>query len=244
MPARSKKQQQFMGIVRAVQKGEKKPSEVSPAARKAAKEMDPEDVKDFAKTKHKGLPAKKEAMNEKRIQLTPDQFADKIFKLKDRAKKVGGSAASELWRIFDNFEIDEPEDIAVMEVRKWNNFIHFLNKYLNKHKLTLEACKKKRKNENIRRVIKNLVREVLNEAKHNLKKGDKVKLRPDVLRRHAKSVPAHAGYTKEQFQWRKVLDDIGNEVGEIERIFPNSNHVNVQFKKHLIGIEASELIKQ
>ena len=52
----SKKQQQFFGIVRGMQKGDipKKGK-----AGKAAKDIDPEDVKDFASTKHKGLPAKK-----------------------------------------------------------------------------------------------------------------------------------------------------------------------------------------
>lgn len=54
--ALSKKQQQFFGIVRGMQKGDipKKGK-----AGKAAKDIDPEDVKDFASTKHKGLPTKK-----------------------------------------------------------------------------------------------------------------------------------------------------------------------------------------
>ena len=54
--ALSKKQQQFFGIVRGMQKGDipKKGK-----AGKTAKDMDPEDVKDFASTKHKGLPTKK-----------------------------------------------------------------------------------------------------------------------------------------------------------------------------------------
>ena len=52
----SKKQQQFFGIVRAMQKGDmKKGGE----AGEVAKDMKVSDVKDFAKTKHKGLPTKK-----------------------------------------------------------------------------------------------------------------------------------------------------------------------------------------
>jgi len=49
----SKKQQEFFGIVRGMQKGDipKKGK-----AGKAAKEMSVKDVKDFASTKHKGLP--------------------------------------------------------------------------------------------------------------------------------------------------------------------------------------------
>ena len=53
----SKQQQKFFGVVSAMQKGDipKKGK-----AGKAAKEMSKKDVKDFASTKHKGLPKKKE----------------------------------------------------------------------------------------------------------------------------------------------------------------------------------------
>ena len=55
--AKSKSQQRFFGMVRATQKGEMEggSSEVA----KAAASMSKSDVKDFAKTKHKGLPEKK-----------------------------------------------------------------------------------------------------------------------------------------------------------------------------------------
>ena len=59
MPALSKQQQKFMGIVRAIQKGDAPASKFSKAARDAAKDMSKSDVKKFAKTKHKGLPEKK-----------------------------------------------------------------------------------------------------------------------------------------------------------------------------------------
>ena len=58
MPAKSKNQQQFFGMVRAVQKGELSEDKVSDDVVKAAKTMKKKDVKDFAKTKHKGLPTK------------------------------------------------------------------------------------------------------------------------------------------------------------------------------------------
>ena len=56
MPAVSKAQQRFFGMVRAAQKGEmaSPSSEIS----KAATAMSKSDVKKFAKTKHKGLPNK------------------------------------------------------------------------------------------------------------------------------------------------------------------------------------------
>ena len=58
MPAVSKAQQKFFGMVRATQKGEMEnpSSEVA----QAADSMSKSDVKKFASTKHKGLPMKKE----------------------------------------------------------------------------------------------------------------------------------------------------------------------------------------
>lgn len=54
----SQKQQEFFGVVRAMQKG-KLPKKGK--AGEAAKEMSKKDVKDFASTKHKGLPKKVES---------------------------------------------------------------------------------------------------------------------------------------------------------------------------------------
>ena len=62
MPALSKKQQRFFGIVRAIQKGEMAPT--TPETAKAAATMKKKDVKDFASTKHKGLPEKKKEVKE------------------------------------------------------------------------------------------------------------------------------------------------------------------------------------
>ena len=65
MPALSKKQQKFMGIVRSIQKGEQPASKFSKDAQDVAKDMKKKDVKDFASTKHKGLPEKKVSKEEK-----------------------------------------------------------------------------------------------------------------------------------------------------------------------------------
>ena len=55
MPAKSKAQQKFMGMVHAAQTGEKPASK---AVAKVAKDMPKKAAKDFASTKHRGLPAK------------------------------------------------------------------------------------------------------------------------------------------------------------------------------------------
>jgi hypothetical protein len=64
MPAVSKAQQRFMGMVHAAQKGDM--DSPSPEVSKAANSMSDKDAKDFASTSHKGLPDHiKEALKEK-----------------------------------------------------------------------------------------------------------------------------------------------------------------------------------
>ena len=58
MPAKSKQQQKFMGIVHALNKGDVKPSDVTQSVRDVAKTIKKSDAKDFASTKHSGIPKK------------------------------------------------------------------------------------------------------------------------------------------------------------------------------------------
>ena len=67
MPAQSKAQQRFMGMVHAVQKGDMEAP--SKEVDKAADSMSKKDAKDYASTSHKGLPNKKENMNITRQRL-------------------------------------------------------------------------------------------------------------------------------------------------------------------------------
>ena len=77
MPAVSKKQQRFFGMVRAAQKGE---GAASPEVAKVASEIKKKDAKDFASTKHKGLPMKKEE-----VEITFEGWKEKAG---DAIKKV------------------------------------------------------------------------------------------------------------------------------------------------------------
>ncbi len=63
MPAKSKAQQRLFGLARAIQKGEVEPS-VNSAASNIAETVLPSSVKDFAKTKRKGL---KERLAKRRV---------------------------------------------------------------------------------------------------------------------------------------------------------------------------------
>lgn len=86
MPAVSKKQQKFMGIVHGLQKGTVKPSEVSKKAQNVAKQMKPKAATDFASTKHKGLPTKVKKEN-------VDEAIDTLYMVK---KPFDGCNASSL----------------------------------------------------------------------------------------------------------------------------------------------------
>ena len=56
----SQQQQKLMGLALAYKRGEISADEISPQAKAMADKMSEKDLEDFAKTKHKGLPVKKE----------------------------------------------------------------------------------------------------------------------------------------------------------------------------------------
>jgi hypothetical protein len=89
MPSVSKAQQRFMGMVHAYNKGELKDSEVSQAIKDAAKGMKKKSAKDYASTKHKGLP--KKVKNEidfgKKLQKNVDKYNKRAKKSKASMKK-------------------------------------------------------------------------------------------------------------------------------------------------------------
>jgi hypothetical protein len=83
MPAKSIAQQRFMGLVKSVQDGKAK---AGGKAKKAAKEMKPKDVDDFASTKHKGLPKK----------VKQEEAAKRDYKAE--YKKYGSSTKAKKYR--------------------------------------------------------------------------------------------------------------------------------------------------
>ena len=97
MPAVSKKQQKFFGIVRSIQKGEQAPT--TPETAKAAEDMRKGDVKKFASTKHKGLPEKKKIEEDRQVKKiikqlrksvkAHDKQADTLEKKLKEAKNCG-----------------------------------------------------------------------------------------------------------------------------------------------------------
>lgn len=85
MPAVSKAQQRFMGMVYATKKGEM--TNPSPEVAKAAASMKKKDAKDFASTKHKKLPEKVVAKEESKYDRYDKE--KKQFAKTDRRMKFG-----------------------------------------------------------------------------------------------------------------------------------------------------------
>jgi hypothetical protein len=94
MPAISRAQQRFFGMVRAAQKGEM--DSPSPEVAQAASSMSKSDVKKFAKTKHDKLPEKKE-VKESGDYWHPDPKKDAQISgqgNKQRAREDGAGSSS------------------------------------------------------------------------------------------------------------------------------------------------------
>jgi hypothetical protein len=84
MPAKSKQQQKFMGMVHALNKGDIKPSDVSKSVKDVAKNIKKSDAEDFASTKHSGLPRKVK----EQILNAFKEYANKMS-----GNKLGGSGS-------------------------------------------------------------------------------------------------------------------------------------------------------
>ena len=121
MPAVSKKQQKFFGIVRAIQKGEMAPT--TPETAKAAADMKKGDVKKFASTKHKGLPEKKKIEEDRQIKKiikqlrksvkSHDKQADTLEKKLKEENIEEGNPVEKAWKWF----VPDPKDSANPNVR-------------------------------------------------------------------------------------------------------------------------------
>ena len=107
MPALSKKQQRFFGIVRAIQKGEQAPT--TPETAKAARDMKKGDVKDFASTKHKKLPEKVVSKEETKYDRYDTE--KKKFSKTDRRMKFG--------KFYDKAK-EAKDRLRPGEVKKWD----------------------------------------------------------------------------------------------------------------------------
>jgi hypothetical protein len=119
MPAVSKKQQRFFGMVRAAQKGEmKNPSkEVSDVAG----DISMKDAKKFAKTKHKGLPEVKESV----MDLVRKYSKKKEEKQPQKAMDAGARAKRKLQRRDYASKVSGSEDRVPKELEDQKSWLDF-----------------------------------------------------------------------------------------------------------------------
>ena len=127
MPAVSKKQQRFFGIVRAIQKGEM--AATTPETAKAAATMKKKDVKDFASTKHKKLPEKKVAKEETsfsqkdKIMKKAKPLHKHLFKSFNKGNREGDVNESRYDRYDDEKKKFEKSDSRMKYGKNWNQYV-------------------------------------------------------------------------------------------------------------------------
>ena len=115
----SKAQQKFFGMVRAVQKGE---ANIGGDVGKAAASMKKKDVKDFASTKHKGLPERKKVDEGLRSSILSDPKAMKSIKDNEKVNyaKTMRMKHGKNWKEFVSQAKDAKEKLRPGEVKKWD----------------------------------------------------------------------------------------------------------------------------
>ena len=119
MPSKSKAQQRFFGMVDAYKKGELK--KASSKIKKAANGMPMNDVKDFAETKHKGLPEKVE---ENIIRLTENDLHRMVMEtvkniLKEHESQDHIFSEKEMQWLYDNQDKLSPIQQKVLNAGMW-----------------------------------------------------------------------------------------------------------------------------
>jgi len=140
--SKSKSQQRFFGMVDAVKKGELSPEKAGEKVAKAAKDMSMDDVEDFAKTKHKGLPdhvdenlgqpdidylvkafeivnagphydpAKAEAFKNNISQMDDAQAQQIYRRFEDMLRKMGYTNPQDVMNFQSKVEVSENEEIG------------------------------------------------------------------------------------------------------------------------------------
>jgi hypothetical protein len=147
MPAVSKKQQKFFGIVRAIQKGEQAPT--TPETAKAAADMKKGDVKKFASTKHKGLPEKKVAKEEYGNPKAGPAL--KMARLIDKTKPGPRSKRTKISQYLKRREMDADkkkfaamgEEVKISEDKQIKKIVKQLRKSVKSHAKQADTLEKK-----------------------------------------------------------------------------------------------------
>ena len=114
----SKKQQRFFGMVRAAQKGE---GTASPEVAKVAADISKKDAKDFASTKHKGLPEKKK-VEEGVMDIVRKYSKKKEEKKPQKATDAGARARRKLQRKEYRSKVSSIVPAELEDQKSWVDF--------------------------------------------------------------------------------------------------------------------------
>ena len=180
MPALSKKQQKFMGIVRSIQKGEQPASKFNKDAQDVAKDMKKKDVKKFASTKHKGLPMKKEVLN-KLKEMIKQELSEYTYGSGDIVKDVNPTCPH--YGAEGKVKSVNPKSVVFVVMNKGKNFKPGmeLEKSHDQMKKIDESLNENRDFEKLYNLftkkdyfnLKNSIKQMLRNYDVALKKGDK-----------------------------------------------------------------------
>ena len=136
MPAKSKQQQKFFGVVKAMQAGD---IPKKGAAGKVAKDMSKKEVDKYASTKHKGLPKKVKQETMKKSELK-EMIREEFLKALEEAKMTPGKVQKvqrDLVKTIDALKKNFPMYKAAKESGD--------EKKLNKHRdIAIKLTKKKK----------------------------------------------------------------------------------------------------
>jgi len=180
MPALSKKQQKFMGIVRSIQKGEQPASKFNKDAQDVAKDMKKTDVKKFASTKHKGLPMKKEILG-KLKEMIKQELSEYTYGSGDIVKDVNPTCPH--YGAQGKVKSVNPKSVVFVVMNKGKNFKPGmeLEKSHDQMKKIDESLNENRDFEKLYNLftkkdyfnLKNSIKQMLRNYDVALKKGDK-----------------------------------------------------------------------
>jgi len=212
MPAVSKKQQKFMGIVRAIQTGDADSKNFTPRAQAVAKDMTKKDVKKYASTKHKGLPMKKE-MFSKINKMIKQELKEYTYGVGDVVKDVNPSCPH--YGAEGKVKSVSPRSVVFIVKNKGDNFKpgQELEKTHDQMKKTNEALSPK---------AKPLARGLSKSQKDTLEMMIDMQGLDQVM----------ADYKRDKKAFKQALADMSENINEKKKMFPPLKMTPKQAKEY------------
>ena len=148
MPAVSKQQQKFMGLVLAYKRGEVPASKVSKNVKQVAAKMSEKELEKFAGTEHKGLPKKVEA----------------IAMGESKKKKISKMVSETVKRILREEEQPEQEKEPSLTPEQKQLYIELIGKYNQYGESIYRQGKLKETYKNIKKIVEFASKNIVDES--------------------------------------------------------------------------------